>query len=140
MTFRVEKTGSIMLFNHTQEAIFFNTPEGPQTLTLPDTFLYSTFVEDPDPGYETFEESDIGFTNPEGTIYEWTWTREYTGSIPLIERYYISLDGGNRGHRLDKESFHPCFSEWLLPLRYPISRCKSGNGGRRSIQAHRKCH
>ena len=107
MTFRVEKTGSIMLFNHTQEAIFFNTPEGPQTLTLPDTFLYSTFVEDPDPGYETFEESDIGFTNPEGTIYEWTWTREYTGSIPLIERYYISLDGGKSWTQVGQRIFPP---------------------------------
>ncbi len=108
MTFRVERTGSIMLFNHTQEAIFFNTPEGPQTLTLPDTFLYSTFVEDPDPGYSTYEESDIEVTNPEeGTIYEWTWTREYTGSIPLIERYYISLDGGKSWTQVGQRIFPP---------------------------------
>jgi hypothetical protein len=107
MTFRVEGTGSIMLFNHTQEAIFFNTPEGPQTLTLPDTFLYSTFVEDPDPGYGTFEETEFEVENPEGTIFEWTWTREYTGDLPLIEQYFVSVDGGKSWTQVGERIVEP---------------------------------
>jgi len=107
MMFRIEKTGSIMLFNHTQEAIFFNTPEGEQTLTLPDTFLYSTFVEDPDPGYGTFEETEFEVENPEGTIYEWTWVRDYTGTLPLIEQYFISIDGGKSWTQVGERMFYP---------------------------------
>lgn len=107
MTFSVERTGSIMLFNHTQEAIFFNTPEGPQTLTIPDTYLYSSLVEDPDPGYGTFEETEFEVENPEGTIYEWTWTREYTGELPLIEQYFVSVDGGKSWTQVGERIFEP---------------------------------
>ena len=107
MMFRIERTGSIMLFNHSQEAIFFNTPEGPQTLTIPDTYLYASLVEDPDPGYGTFEETEFEVENPEGTIYEWTWTREYTGELPLIEQYFISVDGGKSWTQVGERIFEP---------------------------------
>lgn len=107
MMFQIERTGSIMLFNHSQEAIFFNTPEGPQTLTIPDTYLYSSLVEDPDPGYGTFEETEFEVENPEGTIYEWTWVRDYTGTLPLIEQYFISIDGGKSWTQVGERMFYP---------------------------------
>jgi len=107
MMFQIERTGSIMLFNHSQEAIFFSTPEGSQTLTIPDTYLYASLVEDPGAGYGTFEETDFEVENPEGTIYEWTWTREYTGDLPLIEQYFVSVDGGKSWTQVGERIFEP---------------------------------
>ncbi len=94
MMFQVNKAGNIQLFNHTQPAIYFNTPEGPQLLTLPDTFLFASVLETSAPGYGEFNETDFEVTNPSGTIYEWTWQRSYSGDLPLVEQYFISVDGG----------------------------------------------
>lgn len=94
MTFRVDQPGNIKLFNHSQEAIFFDSPDGPQVLTLPDTYLFASVLETSAPGYGEFTETEFNVTNPSGTIYEWTWVREYSGDQPLKEQYFISVDGG----------------------------------------------
>lgn len=94
MTFRVDQPGNIKLFNHSQEAIFFDSPDGPQVLTLPDTYLFASVLETSAPGYGEFTETEFNVTNPSGTIYEWTWVREYSGDQPLREQYFISVDGG----------------------------------------------
>lgn len=94
MTFRVDQPGNIKLFNHSQEAIFFDSPDGPQILTLPDTYLFASVLETSAPGYGEFTETEFNVTNPSGTIYEWTWVREYSGDQPLKEQYFISVDGG----------------------------------------------
>jgi len=94
MTFRVDQPGNIKLFNHSQEAIFFDSPDGPQVLTLPDTYLFASILETSAPGYGEFTETKFNVTNPSGTIYEWTWVREYSGDQPLKEQYFISVDDG----------------------------------------------
>lgn len=94
MTFRVNMTGNIKLFNSSVPAIFFMTPEGYQNINLPDTYLYASEEKVTGPDYGTFTESDFTVVKIENTIFEWTWNRDYTGTLPLKEQYFVSVDGG----------------------------------------------
>jgi len=131
MTFRVEQEGNIKIFNHSQEAIFFNSPDGPQILTLPDTYLFASVLQTEEPGYGEFNETDFEVTNPEGTIYEWTWLRDYTGDLPLIEQYFISVDGGQAWTQVGQRILTPeeAQAENIGFFRYDIRDMIPPGGG-----------
>lgn len=131
MMFQVNKAGNIQLFNHTQPAIFFNTPEGPQEITLPDTFLFASVLETAAPGYGEFNETDFEVTNPSGTIYEWTWQRSYSGDLPLVEQYFISVDGGMSWTQVGQRILSPeeAQTETTGFFRYDIRDMIPAGGG-----------
>lgn len=107
MSFRIDRPGNIQLFNHSQPAIFFNTPEGQQVLTLPDTYLFASVLQSPSPGYGEFTETEFEVENPIGTIYEWTWNREYTGDKTIREQYFISINGGKTWIQVGQRDLSP---------------------------------
>ncbi len=122
MMFKVKTSGNIKLFNNTVPAIFFSTPEGPQQLTLPDTYLYASVEEVTGPDYGNFTESDFEVINIENTIFEWSWQRVYTGNLPLKEQYFVSVDGGKSWTQVGERILTPeeATTETTGRFRYDI--------------------
>lgn len=94
MTFRLQvlKEGDIHIFDPTSIITFDN---GTNALKIPDTVINAVVnLTNESFEYGEFEEKDINVTQITPTTYQWTWTRLYTGDMPVQEYYFISLDGG----------------------------------------------
>ena len=92
-TLKVLKEGNINVFGD-NSLIRFNDGA---TLTLPDTYITAAYnLTTPALGNPNLELSDLQETVRSDMIREWTWKRNYTGNQTMTEKYYISLDNGQR--------------------------------------------
>jgi len=61
--------------------------------------------------YGEFSETDVNVTQISDTVYNWTWSRYYTGDYDLQEFYYISLDGGYQWTLVGQDTLSPTYVE-----------------------------
>jgi hypothetical protein len=89
---QVLKEGDIHVFDPDSVITF---DDGTASLSIPDTVInaVSNLVNESFE-YGEFYEENVTVTQLTPTTYEWSWNRLYTGSMPIQEYYFISLDGG----------------------------------------------
>jgi hypothetical protein len=92
-TLKVLKEGNINVFG-SNSIIRFNDGA---TLKLPDTYITAAYnITSPILGNPNLGLSDLQEQVRSDIVREWTWKRNYTGNQTLTEKYYISLDNGQR--------------------------------------------
>ena len=92
-TLKVLKEGNINVFGDNS----FVTFNDGVTLKLPDTYITAAYnITTPILGNPNLELSNLQEQVRSDIVREWTWSRNYTGTATLTEKYYISLDNGQR--------------------------------------------
>jgi hypothetical protein len=100
---KVLKDGNINIFGPSSDISFNN---GENHLSLPKLYITALpKMTNVSISEQFLTESDITTTVIDVYIREWTWTRNYTGNQTLVEKYYVSVDGGKQWIQVGSMTF-----------------------------------